>query len=766
MAYLGGSKKGERVRMDGGRYRAFISYSHRDSRWASWLHRALESYRPPKPLIGTVTQRGEVPKRLAPIFRDRDELASATDLGTLLNAALAGSACQVVICSPQAAQSKWVNEEILAFKRLGREDRIFCLIVGGEPNGSDMPGRSDEECFPPALRFRLGPDGNLSSERTEPIAADARPGKDGKNNAKLKLIAGLLGVGFDALKRREQQRRQRRLFLVTCGAMTGMVLAIGLSAYALIQRSAAQRQAIRAEAEAEAAKQTTKILVNLFRISDPSEARGNSVTAREMLDQGAARVDRELAKQPAIQATLMDTLGTVYVGLGLYGQARPLLDRAVATRRRLDAESPALSESLAHAADLMTLQADYAAAEKAYREALALQAPKPGSPQNQAALPATLHGLGTLLTLEGRYTESERTLREALARQRQLFAGANADVARTLQDLARALAEEGNLKEAIPMMESAVAMERQLRGAEPHPRLADVITDLGSLRDRNGDYGAAENLFREALAMNRRLLGAKHPDIAVGLNNLAGAIADRGDLIGAESTYREALAMQRELLGNVHPEVANTLNNIAFMLYDRGERKGAMATELESLAIYRQLFPAGHPSVASVMNRIGFWLTQAGEYADADRYIREALAMRRRLLGDDSHVDVASSLTNLAVLLVATGKYQEALVSARDATDIYTAALSPLHWKTAIAESAEGAALTGLGQYPPAEKLLVHSTAILNKDPGVSAAFAVLARGYLDRLHRSQEHTRVALKSARGLPDATVAQPIALNTKP
>src|SRR6185312_3186754 len=211
---------------------------------------------------------------------------------------------------------------------LGREDSIFCLIVGGEPNASDMPGRSDEECFPPALRFRLGPDGNLGGERTEPIAADVRPGKDGKNNAKLKLIAGLLGVGFDALKRREQQRRQRRLFLVTCGAVTGMVFAIGLSAYALIQRGAAQRQAIRAEAEAEAAKQTTKILVNLFRISDPSEARGNSVTAREMLDQGAARIDRELGKQPAIQATLMDTLGTVYVGLGLYGRARPLLDRA------------------------------------------------------------------------------------------------------------------------------------------------------------------------------------------------------------------------------------------------------------------------------------------------------------------------------------------------------------------------------------------------------------------------------------------------------
>ena len=107
--------------MDAPKYRAFISYSHRDSRWASWLHASLEKYRLPKALIGTVTARGEVPKRIAPIFRDRDELPSATDLGTLLNAALADSATQIVICSPQAAKSKWVNEEILAQLVLGLE---------------------------------------------------------------------------------------------------------------------------------------------------------------------------------------------------------------------------------------------------------------------------------------------------------------------------------------------------------------------------------------------------------------------------------------------------------------------------------------------------------------------------------------------------------------------------------------------------------------------------------------------------------------------
>ena len=189
------------------RYRAFISYSHQDKSWADWLHKALETYRVPSRLVGKTTAAGMIPRRLAPVFRDREELASATDLGRKVNEALRESANLIVICSPRSAMSHWVNEEVLSFKRLGRSERIFCLIVDGEPNASELPGRAAEECFAPALRHPLGSDGQLSPEQTEPIAADVRPGKDGKINAKLKLIAGMLDVGFDQLKQRELQRR-------------------------------------------------------------------------------------------------------------------------------------------------------------------------------------------------------------------------------------------------------------------------------------------------------------------------------------------------------------------------------------------------------------------------------------------------------------------------------------------------------------------------------------------------------------------------------
>jgi tetratricopeptide (TPR) repeat protein len=229
------------------RYRAFISYSHQDKAWADWLHKALEGYAIPQRLVGQATAAGVIPKRLTPIFRDRDELASAHDLGGKVNEALAQSANLIVICSPRAATSRWVNEEVLSFKRLGRSERIFCLIVDGEPNASDLPGRETEECFAPALRFQLDTDGQPGGEHTEPIAADARPGKDGKGNAKLKLVAGMLDVGFDALKQRELQRRIRRLSAIAALAVVVMAITTTLAIAALISRHAAE--VARADAE-------------------------------------------------------------------------------------------------------------------------------------------------------------------------------------------------------------------------------------------------------------------------------------------------------------------------------------------------------------------------------------------------------------------------------------------------------------------------------------------------------------------------------------
>src|SRR5215217_4747350 len=193
------------------KYWAFISYSHADESWARWLHRTMETYKVPKALAGTKTPEGAVrPRRLYPLFRDRDELSSASSLTANIRGALAGSRNLIVICSPRAAGSRWVNEEIRTFRTLGRGDRVFCLIVDGEPGGAAGSTVTGEECFPAALREVLAADDAGAVEAPEPIAADARPERDGKRNALLKLSAGILDVGFDSLKQRDHERRIRQ----------------------------------------------------------------------------------------------------------------------------------------------------------------------------------------------------------------------------------------------------------------------------------------------------------------------------------------------------------------------------------------------------------------------------------------------------------------------------------------------------------------------------------------------------------------------------
>lgn len=225
------------------RYKAFVSYSHTDRRWARWLLRHIESYRVPRRLIGQDGRFGPVVRRLAPLFRDREELASASDLGDGIRSALEDSAALILIASPASASSRWVNEEVLEFKRLGRGNRVFAFIVDGDPGATD----GDQACFPPALRFRLGVDGELTDEVLEPIAADARPVGDGRKRAVRKLIAGLLGVPYDALRRREAQRRNRRLAVVTAASLIGMAITVGLAISAYMAREDAERRRTQAE---------------------------------------------------------------------------------------------------------------------------------------------------------------------------------------------------------------------------------------------------------------------------------------------------------------------------------------------------------------------------------------------------------------------------------------------------------------------------------------------------------------------------------------
>jgi len=202
------------------KYWAFISYSHKDTAVADWLHKKLETYRVPRGLVGTPSREGAVPARILPIFRDREELPTSAELGDNLQKCLQQSRYLIVICSPAAAQSRWVAEEVRAFKAWHGRDSVIALIASGIPNASDR-SEPASECFPHSLRFDVDGAGS-PSVRVEPIAADLRAEGDGRQRAFLKIVAGLLGVGFDDLYQREKRREYRRRIF------DGTIVAVGL----------------------------------------------------------------------------------------------------------------------------------------------------------------------------------------------------------------------------------------------------------------------------------------------------------------------------------------------------------------------------------------------------------------------------------------------------------------------------------------------------------------------------------------------------------
>jgi eukaryotic-like serine/threonine-protein kinase len=509
---------------DAQRYFAFISYSHQDEIWAQWLHKTLETWRVPKRLVGQTTAAGIIPSRLLPIFRDREELASATDLGRTVNAALAQSKNLIVICSPASAKSRWVNEEVLAFKRLGHAERIFCLIVGGEPNASDIAGREAEECFAPGLRFEVGADGQPTSARTEPIAADAREGKDGKANAKLKLIAGMLGVGFDTLKQRELQRRNRRMAIVTAAALVIMAITTTLAITAVIARHDAERRQKQAED-----------LVG-FMLGDLNDklTEVNRIDIMEGVDDKAMAYFASLPSSDVTDESLvqrakaLEKIGSVRLDQGHLPAALEAYDASLKLISASAAAAPQdIDLQLAHARTVAFIgrahwtQGDLDAAERDFRSADSILArvEKAGAagPEFMLQMQSVENNLGHILESRGRLDEALAKYKDALVLAEKLVAAKPDNV----QWSVRLGAAHNNLGK-VALMQGDLLTSLAEYAADDR-----IETELSARDSRNNDQ--RENMFRVRAILGRTLALVGETDAAI--RHLREAVDIAGQLI-------------------------------------------------------------------------------------------------------------------------------------------------------------------------------------------------------------------------------------------
>jgi tetratricopeptide (TPR) repeat protein len=643
-------------------YRAFLSYSHRDSKWAAWLHKALEHTKIDKDLVGRTTPSGPVPANLRPIFRDRDDFSAGHSLTEQSIAALEGSQFLVAICSPNAARSIYVNEEIRYFKALGREGRVIPLIVDGEPNDPDR------ECFPPAIRFNLNPDGTIGTELQEPIAADAREVGDGKRMALIKITAGLLGVRLDEIIRRAERarRRQHRIWAATAAVFVAL-LGTGTGGVAWGYRKSLESDDWMDEVVRVASGFVSDATNLSDRLGVPVDVPLGLVTRAD------AALNSYIAKgkdSPKIRHRRALTLLSLAQNYEKLGQTDRRMDRAQEARSLLE-----------HLVDL------------------------------DARNPAWRHDLGIahnavadVLLTRGKVVDALAEYRKGLA----IFTAlsdelpANTDVKRELsvsyERIGDVLVDQGDFEGAAENVSKLVALREQL--AKDKPADLDLQHDLaiaysraGEIAKRRGALDEATRQYRAALGINEKLSAAKPNnavylrDLGIAHDELASVLFSQSQIDAALAEYQAALTV-RERLAASDPTNAIWQRDLSISHENIGNVhtvKGAYGEAVEAYraayAIKERLATADPTNTeaqrdqAVASSKIAYALALQGNTDEALKLYRANLAQREKLAASNPknlvwQQDVSQTHEAIADLLVKRGAREEALEHFRKRLEI------------------------------------------------------------------------------------------------
>jgi tetratricopeptide (TPR) repeat protein len=530
----------------------------------------------------------------------------------------------LVLCSPAAARSRWVAEEIVTFKRLHGEDRVLAVIVGGSPGASAIAGQEALECFPSGLRFRLGADGDISQELAHPIAADIRRNKDGRQLATLKLVAGLTGLRLDDLVQRESQRRVRRLSAIAVASFAGMVLAGGLAFYANAQRIEADRQRNIAQRETATAQAASDYLIGTYKLINPATENPRSISALTLLGRGAERARVELADQPVIHAQLLKTLGEAYINLGLsreyvgaVARSLPAIRRAgpaavgallqlASAYRKLDrvqeamdavhmaeqaagpptnANRMSIAEIHVEKGSVLYKKSELNAGEDNLRAALAIYRGDPAAPPLKVA--AALKILGLLLSDEGKYDAADAALRESLAIYRRV-AGERHELTGTAW---WALATNDLAANKLAPAEDAVGRSLSIERAvldEDNPILGDSLSMQGQIYQGEHKLSAAAAALKEAISTYNKAQKGPSSQAGIALAYLALVDSERGNLAAALADFNDAKHNYDVGYGKLHPNHGDLLVNRATVLAKFGRRREALTDCAAGLKILNQ----------------------------------------------------------------------------------------------------------------------------------------------------------------------------------
>ncbi|MGE5561829.1 MAG: TIR domain-containing protein [Bacillota bacterium] len=616
-----------RVRRRPSRYFAFLSYSHKDKELADWLHSQLEQFRVPGNLAGQLTENGVIPRRLMPIFRDEHELAAADDLSEEIEEALANSQFLIVLCSPDAARSRWTNAEIETFKRTRPDGCVYAAIASGEPFASDIDGRESEECFPPALRHKYDRRGRPTTKRAEPLAADLRGGGEARRLGLMKLIAGMLGVGLDDLVQRDATRRQRRLAMLAAASLAGMAVTSTLAVTAIQARDAARDQ--RREAEGLIA----------FMLGDLKDK-----------------------LEPIGKLDALDGVGSRVLDYYHKENTGELSDAALLQRSR----------ALSLMAEVAYERSDLDASERLYREALNGTAEavrrNPDDPQRLFDHAQNVYWIGDIAMQRGNLGAAEREWREykRLATAMVSLAPDNMKWRMETQyaeaNLGEVLVRQRRFPEAAAQFSQALQTIDALTTADPGNRdyqtqLVQALAWLADAQESQGRLQQAIGLRERLVALLDRLITQSNGDVIYrqdvidahrGLGRLYDQIG-RGEL--ALQHFKAAVAASEDLVAteplnnNWAAGLARSRLTLAKYYIDHGQN-GEAAAQVDAACPVYSRFAAREPKVPSWAQGVEVCLLDrarlaaaAGSTAHALAFADRAVAAARSIKSNDSAGD-------------------------------------------------------------------------------------------------------------------------------
>lgn len=475
---------------------------------------------------------------------------------------------------------------------------------------------------------------------------------------------------------------------VTAAASAAMVLVAAVAFYTA--RLARERD--RAQVEAEKAGQVAAFLEDLFEVSDPAQSRTATITARELLDRGAARIAGNLTGQPEVQATLMGVIGRVYRGLGMYQPARDQATAALALRRRMHGgEHHDVAESEADLGAALGGLAERTAAEAHLREALRIErALHSGDDEH---LVAALAGVAAMVKDEAsRLDDAEALFREALA-MRERLGPDDGSLALLSDGLAGTLIWKGDYAGAEPWLRQSVALVRR-RAPVDSAVLSIALHNLSHSLKQLGKAEEAIALERQALAIGLAFYGPGHPYVSAFRNGLGMVLQDQGDLEGAAEQFRLSLAADSARLGPNHDQIGTDLGLLGTTLLALGRLDKAETALRGALSVRQRALGPDHPYVAISMNELAGLFLARGKLVEAESRYREALALRRR--HQPAHPPyIAYSLVGLARTLITARRPGEALPLLLEADTIRRAALPLGHRLRREVDSLLGVARPG-----------------------------------------------------------------------